>query len=243
MRTLVLLLAVVVGARAEAQSDWTTVQQPATWLNAFVEHDVGERTALWLDAHLRRDGLGRNPQQVLIRPGLLRTLRPGLRAGGGYAYIATAPYGLVPLPQPTREHRLWQQLTLAQRLGPVGVSHRLRWEQRWVAAELSDGGRSDARYQQRARYSVRAQRPLPQLRLGERDAVGFIWDEVFIPVGHSDGAQRRLQNRVGAGLGLPLTDRQRLEVGYMHQWNRITPRTTHEVNHTLVLSWVWTAGQ
>ena len=57
-----------------------------------------------------------------------------------------------------------------------------------------------------------------------------------------DVRQVRLQNRAGVGIGLPLDSRQRLDLSYMHQWNRITPRETHEINHTLVIGWVWTAG-
>lgn len=217
-----------------AQADWQTVQQPATWVNAFVDHEVSERTAFWFDGHWRRMDLGAPPQQLLLRPGVQLTLRPGLRAGGGYAYIATAPYGESPNPSPVREHRLWQQLSLSHAALNLALSHRLRVEQRWSAPVLADGDLAPLRYQQRLRYAVRAQRPV-----GVR-TYGFVANEFFLPVGHSEGAQRRLQNRAQLGIGLPLGDRQRVEVGYLHQWNRITPRETHEFNHTLVLSWLWT---
>jgi SAM-dependent methyltransferase len=221
--------------RAHAQADWETVQQPATWVNAFVDHAVTARTALWFDGHWRRMGLGAEPQQLLLRPGVQVTLRPGLRVGAGYAYIATAPYGESPNPRPVREHRAWQQLSLAHPLLNLALSHRLRVEQRWSAPLGVDGALGPRRYQQRLRYLIRAQRPV-----GAR-TYGFAANEFFLPVGHSEGAQRRLQNRAQLGIGLPITEHQRVEVGYLHQWNRITPRETHEFNHTLVLSWLWTA--
>jgi hypothetical protein len=208
-----------------------------------VDHAVSERTALWFDGHWRRDGLGSDPQQLLLRPGVQVTLRPGLRVGGGYGYIATAPYGEAPAPNPAREHRLWQQLTLAQRAGSVALSHRLRWEQRWMAPVLGSGESLDFAYQQRARYMIRAQRPLPAIRVADRPVLGFLWDEFFLPVGHSDAKFRRYQNRAGFGLGLPLDDRQRVEIGYMHQWLRVTASRALEHNHTLVISWVWTAAR
>lgn len=217
-----------------AQQDWQTVHQPATWANAFVDQAVSERTALWFDGHWRRMDLGGPPQQLLLRPGLQVTLRPGLRIGGGYAYIATAPYGESPNAAPLREHRAWQQLTLGHSALNLSLVHRLRSEQRWLAPVLGDD-LAPLRYQQRLRYFVRAQRPIGTA------TYGFAANEFFLPVGHREGAQRRLQNRAQLGIGVPLSERQRVEVGYLHQWNRITPRETHEINHTLVLSWVWVA--
>ena len=223
-----------------AQSDWTTVQQPATWINSFVDHDISARTALWFDGHWRRMELGAPPQQLLLRPGVQVTLRPGLRVGAGYAYIATAPYGESPNANPTREHRSWQQLVVASRLADVSLSHRVRWEQRW-AAPLVSGELGDLRYQQRLRYFARAQRNVGGANARGQQLLGFVANEFFLPVGHSDGEQKRLQNRAQLGVGLPLNAQQRVEVSYMHQWNRITPRETHEINHTLVLSWYWTS--
>jgi len=219
---------------ATAQEDWQVVQQPALWVNTFVDHAVSERTAVWFDGHWRRMDLGGPPQQLLLRPGVQYALSPRIRVGGGYAYIATAPYGESPNPRPVREHRLWQQVTAAHALLNLSMSHRLRVEQRWSAPVLASEDLGPLRYQQRLRYLVRAQRPV-----GVR-TYGFAANEFFLPVGHSEGAQRRLQNRAQLGFGLPLDDRQRIEFGYLHQWNRITPRETHEFNHTLVLSWVWT---
>ncbi|MBX3174071.1 MAG: DUF2490 domain-containing protein [Gemmatimonadaceae bacterium] len=241
MRRLSLLLLAASAASLRAQSDWTTVQQSAVWVNAFLDHAVSDRTALWFDGHWRRDGMATNPQQVLLRPGVQFTLRPRLRLGAGYAYIATAPYGAAPSAAPLREHRIWQQATIAQRLGNLDISHRVRWEQRWLASVQPGGDLTPSSYAQRARYFVRAQRPLGAWRLAAGPVRGFVWDEIFVPIAHADGRAKRLQNRVGAGLAFPVSPRQRLEVGYMHQWNRITPRETHEINHTLVLSWAWTA--
>jgi hypothetical protein len=228
-----LALALTVPTAGAAQEDWDTVQQPATWVNAFVDHAVTERTALWFDGHWRRMGIGAEPQQVLLRPGVQVTLAPGLRAGGGYAYIATAPYGESPSPRPVREHRLWQQVSLNHALLNLSLSHRVRVEQRWSAPVVA-GDLGPLRYQQRLRYALRVQRPV-----GAR-TYGFAANEIFVPVGHSEGDQRRLQNRAQLGLGFPIDERQRVEVSYMNQWNRITPREVHEYNHTLVLSWVWT---
>lgn len=234
------LMIVATTSTATGQSaDWESVHQSATWLNASADHALSSRTAFWFDAHWRRMGIGAEPQQVLLRPGVQLLLPIGLRLGAGYAYIATAPYGQVPSAAPTREHRAWQQLSWGHAAGETSVSHRVRWEQRW-SAPLTGDQLAPLGYQQRARYALRLQRPLSALRPGGRPTYAALYDEFFLPVGHSDGRTRRLQNRVGVAIGYALDDRQQIELGYMHQWNRVTPARTHEINHTIVVSWSWT---
>jgi len=242
MRQILLIALLVTAARstAVAQDEWTSVNQPAVWVNTFVDQDVAPRTALWFDGHWRRDGWGADPQQLLLRPGVQVTLRQGLRAGGGYAYIATAPYGESPNAAPLREHRAWQQLSLQHNVAGIAVSQRLRTEQRWIGALGTGGELGPFVYQQRVRHLVRAQQSLGARASDAGPLLGFVANEFFLPVGHSDGAQRRLQNRAQVGVGIPLSSRQRVELSYLHQWNRITPRRTHEFNHTTMLSWVWT---
>ncbi len=225
-----------------AQADWTSVNQAAVWVNGFVDHGLSSRTALWFDGHWRRDGLGARPQQLLLRPGVQVTLRPGLRVAAGYAFIATAPYGESPNGAPLREHRAWQQVSVAQSVAGSTIAHRLRWEGRWTGAVDATGELGSRNYQTRMRYLVRGQRPLGVRATEGRPVIGFVANEFFLPIGHSDGAQRRLQNRAQAGVGIPVSARQRLEFSYLHQWNRITPRRTYEMNHTLVASWVWTSS-
>lgn len=235
---LLCLLLGPVAASAQGPA-WSTVQQPAIWLNATIDQAVSERAALWFDGHWRRMELGREPQQVLLRPGVQVTLRPGVRIGAGYTYAATAPYGESPNALPVREHRGWQQVSVAHSAGQVGLSYRVRWEQRWLAVVQEQLGAFS--YQQRARLQARAQVPLARSAKGQ--IVGFAYDEYFLPVGHSDAEQVRLQNRAGVGLGIPIDARQRIDLSYMHQWNRITPRETHEINHTFVIGWVWVASR
>ncbi len=241
----VAILALITGgsADAEAQSaSWPTVHQPALWVITSVDHKITSRTSFWFDGHWRRMGIGERPQQLLLRPGFLHTIAPGVRIGGGYAFVATAPYGEVPQPSPLREHRLWQQLTLAHAAGPVAITHRYRWEQRWIAP-VTGSGLGDYAYQQRARYMVRGQAPLGGLRYRSRAIIGFAQEELLLPVGYGGSAGRLTQNRFALGGGLPLTARQRLEIGYLNLWNAISRVPANEVNHTIMLNWVVTSGK
>ncbi len=239
------VVACAVPAHAQSSS-WTTVNQGASWYAGFVDHAITDRDAVVFDGQWRRMGLVHEPQQSMGRIGLLRAVGGGVRLGGGYAYVATAPYGDVPLPAPTREHRAWQQLTLSHRAGPMSVVHRYRFEQRWLAAVATDASTNESitgpwQYQTRARYQARAQGDLPAGRFRTRRLQGFFYDELLMPIGHADAAVRVTQNRLGAGVGVPLSARQRLDIGYMNLWNALPAQHTNEIDHTLTVSWVWTA--
>jgi hypothetical protein len=217
-----------------AQGSWPTTHQPSTWVVLTVDEPVAPRTAIWFDANWRRMGLGEEPQQLLLRPGVLFTLAPGVRAGGGYAYIATAPYGELPTASPLREHRAWQQLLLSHPAGTFTVVHRYRWEQRWIAPVVS-GELGDVAYQQRARYLVRAQRPIGA---GAPNRLAYVSNEALLPVGHAGSGGRFAQNRFAAGVGVPMGEGRRLEIGYMNLWNALPDRPANEVNHTLTITYV-----
>ena len=232
----VCLAAVLPVLPLRAQGSWPTTHQQATWLSLSIDEPVTARTALWFDGNWRRMGWGAEPQQVLLRPGILRTIAPGVRVGTGYAYVATAPYGELPADAPVREHRLWQQLSLAQTIGRVSLTHRYRWEQRWIAA-VADGTVEAYHYQQRARYMVRAQRPIGR---GPVARSVFLQEEVLLPVGHGGSAGRFTQNRFGLGIGLPMGEGRRLDIGYLNLWNAVPSRSANEVNHTLTVAWVLT---
>lgn len=243
-RSLVLILALVLfnTVAAGQGGSWPTVHQQALWVSTSLEHRISPKTSLWFDGNWRRMGFGDEPQQVLLRPGILHTIAPGVRIGTGYTHVGTAPYGEVPAPTPLREHRIWQQLTVAHAAGPVAITHRYRWEQRWIAP-VTAGAVGRYGYQQRARYMVRAQVPLGGLTYRARAIIGYGQEELLLPVGHGGSAGRFTQNRFAVGAGLPVTVRQRLDVGYLNLWNAIPSRPANEVNHTVTINWVVTSGR
>ena len=230
-------------ALASQTTPWISRHQNAQWLGAFVDQPLRARWSLWFDGQWRRLDLGQQPQQLLIRPGVQFTLANGVRLGAGYGFVATAPHGALPIANPTREHRSWQQLSLTQKAGALTISHRYRLEQRWLTAVLPDTPRGEpasapTTYANRTRYLGRVQGPLVGLQLRRRPLQAFVWDEVLMPIGGGGARLQVTQNRAAIGIGLPLDARQRVEIGYMNLWNAFAARRANEVNHTLTLSWV-----
>ncbi len=224
---------------------WISRHQHAVWLATFVDQPLRSRWSLWLDGQWRRVDTGRQPQQLLIRPGVQITVAPGVRLGAGYGYIATAPYGALPIANPTREHRSWQQLSLTHNAGALSISHRYRLEQRWLTAVRPHdpfNGRVavPTTYANRARYLGRVQGPLAGIRLRTLPVLAFAWDELLMPIGGSGASLQVTQNRAAVGIGVPLDARHRIEIGYMNLWNAFAARRANEVNHTLTVSWLVT---
>jgi hypothetical protein len=75
---------------AQGGEEWVTREQDALWAGIVAEQQVADRVALWFDGSWRRMGLGARPQQLLLRPGVLVTVAPGVKVGAGYTYVATA---------------------------------------------------------------------------------------------------------------------------------------------------------
>lgn len=241
---LTFLCAATLPTAAHAQP-WVTRQQDAMWAGVFIDEPISKRTALWFDGSWRRMDFGDKPQQLLLRPGVQFTLTQGVRVAAGWAYIATAPYGNLPAANATREQRTWQQLTLTHRGGPFTFSHRYRLEQRWIHPLLNVAG-SDERedgpttYQNRFRYQARAQANLFDVKFQKRPVIGFVWNELLMPLGGPNQTFTIGQNRATAGVGIPLSARVRTEVGYMNLYNAFAARRANEVNHTLWVSMHWT---
>lgn len=187
------------------------------------------------------------PQQFIVRPGAQYLFSPGVRAAGGYAFSATQPYGQLPSAAPAREHRLWQQLTLAHRSGPLTVSHRYRLEQRWTHPLLlradSDGRETGpTSYQNRFRYLGRFQTALGPIAYNDRPLIASLQGELLMQVGGGSTPMAITQQRAAAGLGIPLSRTLRLDASYMVLTNAMASRRANEVNHVFTLGWSFTAS-
>ena len=245
LRGILTSLAVAMAPVALQAQPWVTRHQDAVWAGVFVDEPVSKRTALWFDGSWRRMDFGEQPQQLLLRPGVQFTLAPGVRVAAGYAWIATAPYGALPAATASREHRSWQQLSVSHKAGAFTVSHRYRLEQRWMYPLRAVAGTDEREagpttYQNRLRYMPRAQVNLGSLAVSGRPVIGFVWDELLMPLGGPNQTFTIGQNRATVGVGIPVSPRIRAEVGYMNLYNAFASRRANEINHTLWVSWHWT---
>jgi hypothetical protein len=203
----------------------------------------GSRLALHAEAQMRRADLGATWQQALARGGLLFSVNRALRLGAGYAYVESWPYGESPTPARAPEHRLWQQATLSHAVpgaGGVSLSHRARFEQRWLGVMRPTGtggafARDDWQWQLRARYLARATVPLRAVAPALERSYLSLGNEAFVTRRFAATPTLLDQNRASILVGQQLGGGTRVEGGYLHQWLK-RGGGIREHNHTIQLN-------
>lgn len=123
----------------------------------------------------------------------------------GYGYILSENYiGDTDEKVSVNEHRIFQQFTTKQKIGKVGLSHRYRFEQRFVEDD----------FKMRFRYFLGIKIPLQYKEEGKNPLYMSLYNEIFLNT-ESSVFDR---NRVFGGLGYTFSDNLRLELGYMNQF-------------------------
>ena len=122
----------------------------------------------------------------------------------GYGYILSQNY-VADAQEKTdvNEHRIFQQFTSKQKIGSISLSHRYRFEQRFVEAD----------FKMRLRYFLALKIPLIKSEAVPAKLYVSAYNEVFLNT-ESSVFDR---NRVYAGLGYQLHKNVRIEAGYMNQ--------------------------
>ena len=209
------------------------------WLMYFGNHKFSDRFSIHAEAQWRRHNFLADDQQLLLRTGLDYYLKDNSRFTIGYAFIETYPYGDFAVAQAFPEHRIWQQFTTTQQLGKVKLAHRYRMEQRMIGN--SSATVSNERFENRFRYMAKATITLT----GKSKHPLFLafYDEVFVNCGKDVAYNIFDQNRLYGALGLTLSPKTKIEVGFLYQIVQLrslanistSPQNRIEDNYTVQL--------
>jgi len=166
------------------------------------------------DVQYRNWDLGGDLEQLLLRGGL--TWRP--RSGGvmftlGYANITSGEFGSSSAT--TTENRAYQEALLSQKISErFYLRHRFRYEQRWV---------DNQDFRTRYRYAIFVDVPLNKTDLTKGAWYLAFYDEVFLngqrDIGDGNTVEIFDRNRLYGALGYSLSDKLRVQGGYMHQYS------------------------
>ena len=205
-----LALLTIFPAQSFAQVD---EDQVGAWYMYFFNAPFeNSRWGLQGDVQYRNWDLGGDLEQLLLRGGL--TYRPAsanVMFTLGYASITSGEFG--DGSNTSHEDRVYQEALLPQKLGSkVYLRHRFRYEQRWV--ENQD-------FRTRYRYALFIDVPLNGDNLGKGAWYAALYNEIFINGQRDIGNGREVEvfdrNRTYAALGYSLTDKLKLQGGYMYQ--------------------------
>ncbi|MGH8563360.1 MAG: DUF2490 domain-containing protein [Gammaproteobacteria bacterium] len=226
MKRLVATLALSLTSMTPALAE--TIEQHSGWAGWFNSVRLNEHWGLFTDAQVRSGDDLEEVQNVLLRPGVTYFHDEQNNFTLGYAWVATLNNpgdNLV-------EHRIWQQYVHTQSWQRAALTHRFRFEQRFV--EPASGG--DRLFSQRARYMFRSVIPLkthdPSFKSGPFLA---LQNEIFLNVQHKENVNGKLfdQNRAFLGAGYRLSPEYDLEVAYINQY--VDGRARNTMNHIVQL--------
>jgi len=170
----------------------------------------------------RRNEFGLSWQQSLLRTGINYHINSNAVFRVGYGLIETFPYGEIPINSMGKaftEHRMYQVLTLSNKLGRFDLSHRYMLEQRWLGSYTNASLNTEDKwtYVNRLRYLFRAQTPLIGNTLESKEPYVAAYDEIFIGFGENVNQNIFDQNRLGLLLGYKFSNQFKLEAGYFNQ--------------------------
>ena len=202
------LLFMALPIQAQVNEDKTGAWYMYFWNTQIKESRIGFQG----DVQYRNWNLAGDLEQLLLRGGITYTpTNANLRLTLGYAHITSGVYG--DSNDTSSESRVYQEALLPHKLTDrFHLTHRFRYEQRWV--ENQD-------FRTRFRYNIFLNIPLNQSNLTKNAVYLAFYNELFINGERNIGNDRRVeifdQNRFYSGLGYGLTDKLRLQAGYMKQ--------------------------
>lgn len=186
-------------------SGYVNAQQPGedetgSWFMYFGTNKISERFSIHSEAQFRFYETTSNFNQMLLRTGLNYHIDPNAIATAGYAFIDTDnSFFEFEGEINSKEHRIFEQFILKNKVWEFLFEHRYRLEQRF----LDFGDYTET--QHRARYRIQMTLPLTNTFF-----LNF-YDELFINL------QDDLfgQNRLYGALGLNVTENSSIQIGYL----------------------------
>ena len=212
VRLFCFLLLLFAAATISAQKSDT-----GNWFAYLGNQKINNRLNWHNEVQYRNFNFAGDLEQLLIRTGLGYNLSENNNnVLLGYAYIHSEPY-IAGTEEKTRtdEHRIFQQFITKQQFGRVSISHRYRFEQRFIQED----------FKMRLRYSLSLNVPLNK-KLIEKNAVyASLSNEIFINTqqNHYD------RDRIYGGVGYCLSKYIKVEAGVMSQLLPATSRTQFQV--------------
>ena len=182
------------------------------WLIYFGNKDFNDRWNWHHEVQYRNyDAIG-DLEQLLLRTGIGYNLTDSNNnVLLGYGFIASENYLNDQNKVSVNEHRIYQQFITKQQIGSIKLSHRYRFEQRFVESD----------FRMRFRYFLSLNVPICKNEEGEFNKWYLSsYNEIFLNTESSIFDR----NRLYGGLGYRLNKKVRFELGYMNQFFETSSR-------------------
>lgn len=188
------MMPLLCSAQETGEDEW------GAWYMYFGTNKIAKRFSIHTEAQFRYYEPTSNFNQLLLRTGLNYHINPNAIGTMGYGYISTdGSFEEFPNETNSKEHRIFQQFILKNKVWELHFEHRYRLEQRF----LDFGDTTDT--QHRARYRIQVTLPLTNTFF-----LNF-YDELFINLQDDLFGQNRLYGAVG----IHITENSSMQIGYL----------------------------
>jgi len=170
------------------------------WYMFSGNHRVSDKLSINSGAQIREYETTTNLNTLLLLTGLNYNINSNITTSMGYGYLTIdSSYEDVPGENYTNEHRLYEQVSLKNKLWKFRLEHRYRLEQRFL--DFND--RKDT--QHRTRYRLQVTLPITDIFFVN------VYDEVFFNL------QNEIfnQNRLYTALGVKISKNSKVQLGYL----------------------------
>lgn len=175
------------------------------WFVYFGNKQIDNRWNWHHELQYRNYNFVGDTDQLLIRTGIGYNLSENNNnVLLGYGFVYNEPYtGVEENKRSFIEHRLYQQFLTKQTFGRVSLSHRYRFEQRFIEED----------FKLRVRYFLAANIAINNLKMEDKTWYASLYNEIFLQPGENVFDR----NRVFVGIGYRFNNNIRTEVGVLNQ--------------------------
>jgi Protein of unknown function (DUF2490) len=221
----------VITALGLSAQETDVAQSNDLWMFLNGNYEFENKWSIGTEFHFRYANWGDERQQFIFRPSTSYVLDDQVKFTLGYTFTEYYPYGEQPIPTRVPEHNIWMQVLLKQSLKSLKVSHRFRFEQRWIGHVTNENGeRTIHEYVQRkrVRYHLSLQRPLSS----NSKFYAKIFNEIWINYGNGTGQNIFNQNWLSGGIGYHLSPAVTTEISYLWRFINKPDGIHQESNNT-----------
>lgn len=205
-----------------------------SWWNTSTTVKVNDKFSVSGLYSWRRYDLVNTWQQSLARIGFNYKVKDNFTVTPGYDFVVTFPYKKG---YDFDEHRIFEQFTIKNKIGRIGVTHRYRLEQRFlqniIVNDQNEYVPNGSRFRQRIRYRFILTMPLNHKEMTDKTLFISVFNELFLNIGKGAGVKPLDQNWVNASLGWKFNSKTSLKLGYQNQYFIKSNGYDVEQNHIL----------
>lgn len=234
MKSYILIATLFVFGATFAQ-EGKSYTQSSGWFTGIATIPLNEKFSIDAEVQLSKTNFIDDWQQIILRPALHYKLNKEVDFAVGYSYVRNYAYSDYSTPIDANENNVWEQVTLSHSSGKVKFSHRFRFEQRFVddVVITANGYETEGNiFVNRVRY--RFTTTVPLFKISENMPIsGEFFDEIWVNEKTEGVVPTSLnQNWFYVGIGLPLTKKMTMSVGYLNDYTELKGNS-HESNNIL----------